>query len=110
MAQQHILNGSNVSYVSQAIWRDAPTMGALSGHPTIQRWRTHLWRADSMTITEFDILQGLEGAHVVLDTTAYDDPNADDYLTFYDAILQRVQGTQQANIAHNVTLEFLVKV
>jgi hypothetical protein len=110
MAQQHQVNGTNVSYIGEAIWRDRVIGSTLNGQPVVHRWRQHVWRSNGMTVAQFDTLYALAGQSVSLDTTDYLSPNAADYKSYYGAILQDVQGLQRGNVMENVMLQFLVRL
>lgn len=109
MAQQHKLNGTNINYIERPDWQTKPVAQALNGVTPIERWARHIWRTNTMAVSEFDTIHVLEGQKVSLTTTNRIDRNGD-YITYYGADLERVSGRHRGPVMTNVTVEFLVRL
>lgn len=110
MAQIHDIDGTTLSYISQAIWNQPVNSQSLNLIAVHNRWRSHIWNSNVMTTTEWSTLIGKRGSTVSITTTDPDDPNGD-YVTYYEAIVRNV--TFRTHDSLNITgvkVEFLVKV
>jgi hypothetical protein len=110
MAQQHTINGTNINYITEAIWQDIPAGEYLNGKAIINRWRRHIWRTNVMPMSEFDTLYALQGQIVAIATTNYEDRNAADYKTYYGVEFKRISGSHEGPNMQTVICEFLVRL
>jgi len=94
MAQVHAINGTTVEYIGQPDWIDKPLGGYLAGPTTHDRYRDHIWRTNIMTAAEFDTIFALMGQQVSITTTDYNDRDGD-YKTYYNVVLESVDGTHE---------------
>jgi len=110
MGQQHQLNGTNISYIGQAQWSDAPQGEYLGGDEVLGRWKQHTWTANVMTAATFDTLYAQQGQTVTLTTTDYNDRNGANYKTYYNAILTGVTGQHNGPNVEQVKIDFTVAI
>lgn len=111
MAQIHAIDGTNLTYIAQALWpQPSPSSLSLNLIQPYERWRDHIWLANVMTVTEWETLRGKRGSIVTITTTDPTAPNSD-YITFYGVILKDLTNNSHdgPNIL-GVKVEFLVKV
>lgn len=110
MAQVHSIDGNTILYISRANWVDRIANSSLDGLTPISSWRGHVWEANIMPISEWDIISALEGQIVPIVTTDYTDRNNTTYVTYYKAILKSISGNHEGPNMANVSFNFLVKV
>lgn len=110
MALTFQLNGSNLTYITQANWQEIPVGQYLNGQTVHHRWRVHTWQTNVMTAAEFDTLYAQQGAKVSITTVPYDDRNASDYVEYFGAELKEIEGEHNSTIVENVMITFRVRV
>jgi len=111
MAQTFYINSTNIDRVTRPDWEDsAGDRQALDGNTPLARWRTVIAQADVLTSAEWDTLRALEGGKVSITVPPYDDRNATDWQTYYNADFNRLDGMPDGTVFTNVTIEFLVRV
>jgi len=109
MAYQHQLNGSNINYISQANWQQPvvdQSLNLIAVHS--RHWRL-IWTANVMPVATWDVLNAARGTAVSVMGPPHDNQNSD-YITYYDARLDAVDGQHEGLNVVGVRAEFLVKV
>lgn len=101
------LNGITLS-INRAEWLTIRDSTFLNGQVRYNRWVTHRWTSNVMTVAQYQTLFDLEGRIVSIMTTDYKDRNL--LKTYYLAELRQVQGTQQSVRFIDVLCEFLVRI
>lgn len=109
MAQTFKINGTSLSYITQAEWGNIELGQALDGGMIIGRWRQHILSTNVMSASEFNTFYALQGQRVTLTTTDYDTPNSD-YKTYYEAIFETLEGLHDGPVFLNVQARFRVRL
>lgn len=108
--QDFKLNASTFNRITRADWQDESAGVGLDGTTARLRWVRHVWSApEAMTAAEYDSLFALQGQRVTLTTTNYNERNGD-YISYYGAICERVDGQHVGPIVVGVVAEFKVRL
>lgn len=110
MSITYELNSTTINAGIQATW---PVIETGENADATQRinttWYEHLWRADTMEMTEWEVIEPLKGtAFTELKTTGQAVPNTGD--TFATGKVMDVQGRQVGRQMKGVVVRFLVDV
>jgi len=103
------INGTAMTYIGKADWKDQPVGMFLTGEVVMNRYRGHTWQANVMTAADFDILYALEGQQVNLTTTNYSDRNGD-HITYYNVLFLKISGQHNGPVVENVRADFNILV
>lgn len=111
MAQTHAIDGTNLTYITQAHWSQMPHSLSLDLIQVHNRWRRHVWISNVMSAGEWETLRGKRGSKVSITTTDPDDPNNANYVTYSEAIVQKVWFRTHTSLnMQGVRVEFLVRI
>jgi hypothetical protein len=111
MAQQFSINGTAIARITRPDWIDeAGDDQNHAGAMPLARWRRLVAKAEVLSATEFNTLRGLEGQRVSITVPPYGDRNAANYVTYYGAEFERLDGRHEGPVMTGVTAEFLVRV
>ena len=111
MPQVFRINSTEISRITHGDWLDEPgDAQALDGVTPLARWRRHTWRAEVLSAAEWNTLAALEGQKVSITTPDYGDRNAADYVSYYGADFERLEGRHEGPVMMGVSADFLVRV
>lgn len=110
MATTHKVDGTSLTYIERALWSQDAVNQSLDIIAVHSRFKRLVWLSSLMAMSEWETLMGKRGSTVTLVTTDHEDPNADDYITYYDARVDRVsKQSHDAQVARGVRVEFFVR-
>ena len=103
----YAINGTEFTNIN-AQWESTVGGDALDGTFSVGRYRRHVWSADAMDMSEFEILRPLEGQTVTITTTDYTDRNT--LVTYYGAEFKRLAMSHEAIVPTGIQCEFLIRL
>ena len=110
MAQDFKINATTFARITHADWADDSAGSGLDGTTARLRWVRHVWSApEGMTAAEYDALFAFQGQRVTLTTTNYEDRNGD-FIPYYGAVCERVDGVHSGPVVAGVVAEFRVRL
>ena len=111
MPQVFRINNIEVSRIVKGDWLDEPgDAQALDGVTPLARWRRHTWTTEVLSAAEWNTLAALEGQKVSIMTPDYGDRNAADYVTYYGADFEALDGRHEGPVVMGVSADFLVRI
>ena len=103
----YAINGTTVTAGIKAEWTPLDVAGNAAGPPVYSGWYKHIWRIDTMEMTDWLTLHNLRSTALTgITTTNYDTPNV--AATYATGRLMSVSGRQQGRQMLGVVAEFLV--
>ncbi len=104
------LNSTTINAGIQATWPPIETgQNADATQKINTTWYEHLWRAETMEMTEFEVIEPLKGGPFTeLKTTGQAVPNTGD--TFATGKIMNVTGRHVGRQMRNVAVRFLVDI
>lgn len=109
MARVFQVNGADHKYLTDVDWQDQLDPGGLDGNSATLRYRRLVVRGSIMPMADYVSLKALEGLFVSVTCPPYGDRNGD-YISYFGAILETVNGRHDAINMSDVTLEIVVRI